>query len=147
MSATTSTRVISDSGYTVPAFNAGEEPVHLEGTAAKLSTAWAATESTGTRQAIETTARELRDCGLISWEAWRAFQYRIGARTQVDAFDFEDEGWLAGEILAFIVSGKQGCGLELLARMQEGIGFNETSRLWGTANAVALDMWVTSRGD
>src|SRR3954466_16020931 len=91
MSTSTSTRVISDSAYSVPAFNAGDTPVHLEGTAAKLSTAWVAVSSTSTRQGIEKTAATLRDCGLISDEAHRAFLYRIGVRSQVALHAFEED--------------------------------------------------------
>lgn len=77
---------IKDRGYTVAEvdLDAGIK-YRIEGTAAKLSTAWMATTDADEQHAIQTTAGVLAGSGLMSSEQHAAFLYRIGVSEHMPA--------------------------------------------------------------
>jgi hypothetical protein len=114
----------------------------LEGTPSKLSTAWVAAceNDTTRRQAIERTAEVLHNMDLISDEGYRAFLYRIGKRDQIEPYDFEDAGWLAGQMLPWLENYPDGVGGvadALYTRMIDAVGHQQASSLWRAAAAAA----------
>jgi hypothetical protein len=115
----------------------------LEGTPSKLSVAWISRceNDTTARQAIESTAAILRDAGLITDEGHRAFLYRIGQRSQIGPYDFEDAGWLAEQMTRWLTDGPtipHPDANELYDRMQRTVGVPDAYRLWRAAQAAAF---------